>query len=81
VCSRRDDPRKAFGSLIDDIDNLNKSFYLTSNLIDINGFLKACHLRIKSEPFLMDLKFKSEHPAMNYLDPQGNSEPVIAKFC
>ena len=40
-----------------------------------------CQLRIKSEPFLMDLKFKSEHPEMNYLDPQADLEPVIAKFC
>lgn len=29
----------------------------------------------------MDLKFKSEHAEMDHLDPQGNLESGIAKFC
>ena len=39
-----------------------------------------CQLRIKSEPFLMDLKFKSEHLEMDDLYPQRNLESGIANF-
>jgi len=35
------------------------------------GLVTYCHLKIKSEPFLLDLKFKSEHLYNHNLRPKG----------
>jgi len=41
--------------------------------------LRKCQLRIKSEPFLLDLKFKSEHLKQDYLDLSKQYD--TSEFC
>jgi len=44
------------------------------------SFLLVCHLRIKSEPFLRDLKFKSEHQVRKHHFLSFRRKPESSNF-